>query len=179
MSRIGKVPIVVDKTLQVEVGSGSVTVKNSKNSMNIPVSENVNVEFKDGMIQLTRNGDTKEAKSQHGLYRSLIQNAVTGLSTGFTKTLILNGVGYRSAVKGKQLELNLGYSHPILHDIPAGIEVSVEKNTTVHIKGFDKQLVGQTAANIRSYREPEPYLGKGIRYSDEQIRRKAGKAAGK
>ena len=128
---------------------------------------------------LTRADDSKESKSLHGLYKVLLQNAVTGVSTGFTKSLEMHGVGYRGNVQGKKLELALGFSHPISFDIPEGIEIKVEKQTTVIVTGADKAQVGQVAAKIRGFRPPEPYLGKGVRYVGEHIRRKAGKSAGK
>lgn len=179
MSRIGKNPVIVDKAVQVNIAANIVTVKGAKHSLSVPVRPEVKVEFADGQIVLKRKDDSRTAKSLHGLYRALLQNAVTGVTKGFTRTLILNGVGYRAAVKGRSLELSLGFSHPIEFAIPAGIEIAVDKQTTINITGPDKGLVGQVAAKIRSFREPEPYLGKGIRYSDETIRRKAGKSAGK
>lgn len=180
MSRIGKVPVIVESSVQVTITpENEVIVKGGKSTQSVKMKPEITAKFEDGKIAVTRGDDSKNTRALHGLYRALIQNAVTGVTTGFTKTLILNGVGYRSAVKGKVLEMNLGYSHPIQFQIPEGIEIAVEKNTTVHVKGASKELVGQVAAQIRGYREPEPYLGKGIRYSDEHIRRKAGKAAGK
>ena len=180
MSRIGKAPVVIKDKVQVSVSPENVVeVKGPKYTLQVPVRTEINVKVEDGQVVLTRNDDSKSTRSLHGLYRSLVQNAVTGVSDGFQKTLVLNGVGYRSAVKGKVLEMNLGYPHPINFDIPTGIEIEVEKATTVHVKGADKALVGQTAAEIREFRPPEPYKGKGIRYSDEHIRRKAGKSAGK
>jgi large subunit ribosomal protein L6 len=128
---------------------------------------------------LTRKNETKEARSLHGMYRALIQNAVTGVGKGFTRTLELHGVGYRANVSGKKLEMSLGFSHPIVFEIPDGIEIKVEKQTNIAVNGADRGLVGQVAAKIRSFRPPEPYLGKGVRYADEKLRRKAGKSAGK
>lgn len=130
-------------------------------------------------VVLTREDDSSESKSLHGLYKVLIQNAVNGVSQGFSKALELHGVGYRANVQGKKLELSLGFSHPISYDIPEGIEIKVDKQTNVAVNGADKALVGQVAAKIRSFRPPEPYLGKGVRYVGEVIRRKAGKSAGK
>lgn len=184
MSRIGKNPVVIGKDVKVEVSgdkaSGQmITLKTSKASQVINLQPEITCTVTDADIVLNRVDDEKQSRAYHGLYRSLLQNAMTGLTTGWSKTLILNGVGYRSAVKGKVLELNLGYSHPINFDIPAGIAISVEKQTTVKVDGHDKALVGQVAAKIRGFRPPEPFLGKGIRYSDEHIRRKAGKSAGK
>lgn len=130
-------------------------------------------------ITLLRSAETKEVKSLHGMYRALVQSAVTGVTKGFTKTLELVGVGYRANVAGKKLELSLGFSHPIHFDIPEGIEVKVEKQTTITVTGANAALVGQVAAKIRGFRPPEPYLGKGVRYQGEHIRKKAGKSAGK
>ncbi|MFK8137292.1 MAG: 50S ribosomal protein L6 [Bdellovibrionales bacterium] len=180
MSRIGRAPVFVDSSIQVNITSDNVVeVKGSKTTLKVPMRTEVKAKFEDGQITFTRSDDSKSSRGLHGLYRALVQNAVTGVSKGFSKTLILNGVGYRSALKGKEIELNLGYSHAINFPIPAGIEVKIEKATTLIISGADKALVGQVAAKIRDLRPPEPYLGKGIRYSDETIRRKAGKAAGK
>jgi len=180
MSRIGKLPITIEKGVEVSLSPANiVTVKNGKNSELINVNSSIEVKIEGGELTLTRKNDEAQTRAYHGLYRTLISNAVQGVTKGWQKTLELNGVGYRSAVKGKVLELNLGFSHPIKFDIPAGIDVKVEKNTTVHISGSSKELVGQVAAKIRGYRPPEPYLGKGVKYSDEVIKRKAGKSAGK
>ena len=180
MSRIGKLPITIEKGVEVSVSDANVvTVKNGKSTEVINVNSSLTVKKEDGSVTLTRKNDEAQTRAYHGLYRTLIANAVLGVTKGWKKTLELNGVGYRSSVKGKSLELNLGYSHPIKYDIPAGIEIKVEKNTTINVSGSSKALVGQVAAKIRSYRPPEPYLGKGVKYSDEVIKRKAGKSAGK
>ena len=154
-----------------------VHVKSGQNLLKIPVNPIINVQVKDGSVVLTRKSDEPKVRAYHGLYRALIQNAVTGVSKGWTKTLILKGVGYKANVAGKNLEMSLGYSHPIKMEIPEGLTVKVEK-TNVTVSGADRAKVGQFSAQIRSWREPEPYLGKGIRYSDEVIRRKAGKSGG-
>lgn len=180
MSRIGRAPVVIKDKVQVNIGAdNTVEVKGPKTALKVAMRSDVSAKVEDGQVIFTRNNESKEAKSLHGLYRALVQNAVTGVSEGFKKTLILNGVGYRGAVKGKVIELNLGYSHPINFPIPDGIDAAIEKATTLTISGADKALVGQVAAKIRDLRPPEPYLGKGIRYEDEHIRRKAGKSAGK
>lgn len=179
MSRIGKAPVHFDDKVKVSVLNGLVSVKGAKEALSISLRPEVKATIEGSTVVLTRANDTKVAKSLHGLYRALIQNAVTGVSKGFTKTLEMQGVGYRANVAGKKLELSLGYSHPIHFEIPEGIEIKVEKQTTVNITGASKELVGQVAAKIRGFRPPEPYLGKGVRYSDEKIRRKAGKSAGK
>ena len=178
MSRVGKVPVTFGDKVSVNISGNLVTVKGAKNTESVEFSSHVDVKVEGSEIIVTRKDDSKECRARHGLYRSLIQNAVTGVTDGFTKTLILNGVGYRSAVKGKNLELALGYSHPIEFPIPDGIEIKVEKQTKVVVTGSSKALVGQVAAKIRSFRPPEPYLGKGVKYEDEYIRRKAGKSAG-
>lgn len=180
MSRIGKAPVIFDDKVQVTVTpKNEVIVKGAKSSLNIPMRPQVKASLDGKKVVLTRADDSKEAKSLHGLYRSLIQNAVIGLTKGFTKGLELHGVGYRANVSGKKLELSLGFSHPIVFDIPEGIEIKVEKQTGISITGASKELVGQVAAKVRSFRPPEPYLGKGVRYAGEHIRRKAGKSAGK
>lgn len=180
MSRIGKNPVEFDKTVNVTISPENVvTVKGSKVSQSVKLRPEVTASISDGTITLNRKDDTQTSRALHGLYRSLVQNAVTGVTKGFTKTLELNGVGYRASVAGKKLELTLGFSHPIIFDIPEGIEVKIEKQTQVSITGASKELVGQISAKIRSFRPPEPYLGKGIKYSDEKIRRKEGKSAGK
>jgi len=176
MSRIGKKPIAIPSGVEVSVAGTIVTVKKGNKSSTIETHGRVTVEVVDSNVVFTRIGEDKESSAFWGTYRALTNNAITGLSTGFAKSLEINGVGYRAAVKGKVLELQLGYSHPINYEIPAGLEISVEKNL-IHIKGADKQQVGQTAAIIRGYRKPEPYKGKGVKYTDETIVRKAGKTA--
>ncbi|MFV3408620.1 50S ribosomal protein L6 [Bdellovibrio bacteriovorus] len=180
MSRIGKAPVVFDNTVQVSVTpANEVVVKGAKSSLKIGMKPNVSAKIDGNKVVLTPNDETKESRAMHGLYRALIQNAVTGVTKGFTKGLELQGVGYRANVAGKKLELSLGFSHPVIFDIPEGIEIKVDKQTQLSITGPSKELVGQVAAKIRSFRPPEPYLGKGVRYTGEQIRRKAGKSAGK
>lgn len=180
MSRIGKAPVVFDNTVQVSVTpANEVVVKGAKNSLKIGMQPNVSAKIEGNKVVLTRKDDTKESRALHGLYRALVQNAVTGVTKGFTRGLELQGVGYRANVTGKKLELSLGFSHPVIFDIPEGIEIKVDKQTSISIIGASKELVGQVAAKIRSFRPPEPYLGKGVRYAGEHIRRKAGKSAGK
>ncbi len=178
MSRIGKLPIEITQGVEVTVNPGNeVSVKSGQNLLKIPVNPVINVQVKDGSVVLTRKNNEPKVRAWHGLYRALIQNAVTGVSKGWTKTLIFKGVGYKANVAGKNLEMNLGYSHPVKMEIPQGLTVKVEK-TNIIVSGADRAQVGQFSAQIRSWREPEPYLGKGIRYSDEVIRRKAGKSGG-
>lgn len=180
MSRIGRAPVIFDDKTQVSVTpSNEVIVKGAKTSLNIKMNPAIKAAIDGKKIVLTRKDDSKESRSLHGLYRALIQNAVTGTSKGFTRGLELQGVGYRANVAGKKLELSLGFSHPISYDIPEGIEIKVDKQTNISVNGANKELVGQVAAKIRSFRPPEPYLGKGVRYAGEHIRRKAGKSAGK
>ena len=180
MSRIGKNPVAFDSKVNVTITpKNEVIVKGAKHSLTVAMRPEIQAKVEAGKIVLTRKNDLKETKALHGLYRSLVNNAVTGVSTGFTKSLTLQGVGYRASVAGQKLELSLGFSHPVLFDIPKGIEVKVDKQTTVLVTGADKALVGQVSAIIRGFRPPEPYLGKGVRYTDEKIRRKEGKSAGK
>lgn len=179
MSRIGKYPINFDEKSNVTIAGQLVTIKGAKASLKYELDSRITAKLDGKKVVLTRADDSKESKSLHGLYKVLIQNAVTGVGTGFTKSLEMHGVGYRANVQGKKLELALGFSHPIIFDIPEGIEIKIDKQTTVVITGADKAQVGQVAAKIRSFRPPEPYLGKGVRYVGEHIRRKAGKSAGK
>ncbi len=179
MSRIGKYPINFDEKSNVSIAGQMVTVKGAKASLKLNLNSKITPKIDGKTLVLTRADDSKESKSLHGLYKVLLQNAVTGVSTGFTKALEMHGVGYRGNVQGKKLELALGFSHPVIFEIPDGIEIKVEKQTTVIVTGADKAQVGQVAAKIRGFRPPEPYLGKGVRYVGEHIRRKAGKSAGK
>ncbi|MEK2690163.1 50S ribosomal protein L6 [Bdellovibrio sp. GT3] len=180
MSRIGKAPVIFDNTVKVDVTpANEVVIKGAKSSLKIGMQPQVTAKVDGNKVVLTRKDDSKEARALHGLYRALVQNAVTGVTKGFTKGLELQGVGYRANVSGKKLELSLGFSHPVIFDIPEGIEIKVEKQTALSITGASRELVGQVAAKIRSFRPPEPYLGKGVRYAGEHIRRKAGKSAGK
>jgi large subunit ribosomal protein L6 len=179
MSRIGRLPVKVQDKINVEVQKSVITIKGGKNSQKVTMTGGIEAAVKDGFIVLSRKSDDAQSRALHGLYRSLIQNAMTGVTTGWTKSLTLNGVGYRANVAGKNLELTLGFSHPIKFPIPEGIEITVDKQTVLMIKGADKSLVGQVAAKIRDFRPPEPYLGKGVRYTDEVVRKKAGKSGGK
>lgn len=179
MSRIGKAPVVLDSGVQASVANGVITVKGPKTSLKIEMLPEVKAVVEGNKVVLTRSSETKQAKSLHGLYRALLQNAVIGVTKGFTRGLELHGVGYRASVSGKKLELSLGFSHPVIFDIPEGIEIKVEKQTAISVIGANKDLVGQVASKIRDFRPPEPYLGKGVRFAGEVIRRKAGKSAGK
>ncbi|MEZ0393027.1 MAG: 50S ribosomal protein L6 [Pseudobdellovibrionaceae bacterium] len=180
MSRIGKAPVYFDDKVQVSVTpTNEVVVKGAKQSMKVAMRPEVAAKIEGKKIVLTRNSDTKEARSLHGMYRALVQNAVTGVGAGFNRGLELHGVGYRASVSGKKLELSLGFSHPVVFEIPEGFEIKVEKQTAITVSGANRGLVGQVAAKIRGFRPPEPYLGKGVRYAGEKLRRKAGKSAGK
>jgi large subunit ribosomal protein L6 len=176
MSRIGKAPVEVPSGVNVEVSGQSVKVTGPRGELTVPVGRGVEVRQEDGSIVVDRASDAPDHKAMHGLTRSLVQNAVTGVTEGFTKTLQVAGVGYRAALQGRDVNLQVGYSHPVLVQPREGVEFEVPNATTIVVRGIDKQRVGQMAAEIRRVRPPEPYKGKGIRYSDEQIRRKVGKA---
>jgi large subunit ribosomal protein L6 len=176
MSRIGKAPVEVPQGVNVEISGRSVKVAGPKGELTVPVGGGVEVRQEDGSIVLERASDSPEHKAMHGLTRSLVQNAVTGVTEGFTKTLQIAGVGYRAALQGQDVNLQVGFSHPVTVTPSEGVAFEVPNPTTIVVSGIDKQRVGQMAAEIRRVRPPEPYKGKGIRYSDEQIRRKVGKA---
>ena len=178
MSRIGKKPVVIPKGVDVSLSGNDIKVKGSKGELAISVHPEMAVKVEEGEIVVERPSDEKKHKALHGLSRSLIQNMFTGVSEGFAKTLEIIGVGYRAEMKGKTLNLALGYSHPVDFDVPEGVTIETPNQTTIVISGADKQAVGQAAAVIRGFRPPEPYKGKGIRYQGEQVRRKAGKTAG-
>ncbi len=179
MSRVGKQPIEIPNGVEVKIEGKIVRVKGPKGTLSQEIRHDVAIELVDGTVVLTIDEDRKDLKSFWGLYRALIQNMVVGITTGFEKHLILEGVGYRAAVQDNDLVLQLGFSHPCVCPIPEGLSASVDKNTNVLITGADKQLVGIFAAFVRSKRKPEPYKGKGVRYKGEYIRRKAGKSGGK
>jgi large subunit ribosomal protein L6 len=179
MSRIGYSPITVPGGVEVSIDGATLTVKGAKGSLTRTFSDRVSFEIEDGVINVKRDGDDREARALHGLSRALLQNMVVGVSDGFVKELATVGVGYRANLQGKTLELQVGFSHPVHIEMPEGIEFEVPEQTKIFVRGIDKELVGQVAANIRSVRPPEPYKGKGIRYVDEQVRRKAGKAGAK
>jgi large subunit ribosomal protein L6 len=176
MSRIGNAPITVPGGVDVKVDGAEVTVKGSKGTLARTFPDKVKVSVSDGVISVARFDDEHESRALHGLTRALLANMVIGVSDGFSKELQTVGVGYRAALKGKTLELQVGFSHPVLVDAPEGIEIEVPEPTKIVVSGIDKQQVGQVAADIRAVRPPEPYKGKGIRYVDEYVRRKAGKA---
>lgn len=179
MSRIGKKPITLPAGVKVAINGKTVAVEGPKGKLNHTVPALISVKADGNVLNVERANDTQEASALHGLSRTLIDNMVIGVSAGFTKTLEIVGVGYRVALKGKSLDFNLGKSHPVVFEPPVGIEFAVEGTQKIHVKGIDKNLVGQTAADIRMLRKPEPYKGKGIRYSGERIIMKAGKTGKK
>ena len=177
MSRIGKLPITLPDNVDVNYTESEVTVKGKFGTLQTKIPDIIAITQDDKILKVSLKSESRSDRSLHGLYRTLINNMVIGVSEQFPLTLILKGVGYRAAVQGKQIVLNLGYSHPVTIDIPEQISVEVVQNTTINLKSCDKELLGLFAANIRSWRRPEPYKGKGILYQGEQIIRKAGKSA--
>ncbi len=180
MSRIGNQVLTIPTGVEVSVAEGNiVTVKGPKGSLTQTYSSELTITVENGEIKVTRENDKKQIKSLHGTTTALIKNMIVGVSSGFEKKLELNGVGYKALIKGKELNLSLGFSHPVIMEIPEGLSLEVPTNTEITISGIDKQLVGEFAANIRKKRPPEPYKGKGVKYKEEIIRRKEGKRAGK
>ncbi len=175
MSRVAKAPINVPAGVEVKLNGQEITVKGKNGELSREIHNSVAVAFEENVITFKPSGNATNAWAQAGTARALVNNMVVGANEGFQKKLELVGVGYRAALKGKVLNLSLGFSHPVDFEVPAGITIEVPSQTEVVVKGADKQLVGQTAANIRKWREPEPYKGKGIRYSDEYVRRKEAK----
>ena len=178
MSRVGKIPIQLPQGVALRLVDGVVQVEGPKGKLSQSLPRAVQVEVTGPAVHVRRDNDSREARSMHGLAHRLIQNMVRGVHTGFTRTLEIVGVGYRAEARGNSLYMSLGYSHPILFQLPAEVKAKVEKQTVITLESSDRQLLGQTAAMIRQLRPPEPYKGKGIKYSDEILRRKAGKAAG-
>jgi large subunit ribosomal protein L6 len=183
MSRVGKNPISLPKGVEIQTSGDTITVKGSKGQLSQKLSEGVTFEIQDGVLQVNRSNESKSQKALHGLYRSLINNMIKGVSEGYTIKQEVVGVGYKASNQGNLLELNLGYSHNIFMEVPSEITVKTEtekgKNPLIILEGCNKQLIGQVAAKIRSLRKPEPYKGKGIKFQGEQLRRKAGKSASK
>ena len=178
MSRIGKLPVPILKGVEAKQTNGTVTVKGPKGELTLNVHPDMSVVIEDAEIRVERPSDHKDHRALHGLTRSLIANMVEGVTEGYSKTLEIIGVGYRADAKGKGITLNLGFSHPIEYTPVDGIKLECPNQTTIVVSGIDKQKVGQTAAELRAFRPPEPYKGKGIRYQGEHVRRKAGKTAG-
>ena len=175
MSRIGRQPVSIPDGVTVSIGEGQLEVKGPKGTLTGPLPSEVSAEIEDGSVVFSRVGDTTDVRALHGLARALTNNMVIGVTQGFSKALQIEGVGYRAEMKGKELVLNLGFSHPVEMPVPEGLSVKVDGTTRLVVEGIDKQAVGQFAANIRELRPPEPYKGKGIRYEGEYIRRKVGK----
>jgi large subunit ribosomal protein L6 len=176
MSRIGKLPITIPDTVTVTYKDSQITVQGKFGSLELTIPEIIGIQQETNLLKVSLKNEAQNLRSLHGLYRTLINNMVIGVSEQFQLTLILKGVGYRAVVQGKEITLNLGYSHPVKMEIPEGISVEVVQNTTIQLKSCDKEKLGLFASNIRAWRRPEPYKGKGILYKDEQIIRKAGKA---
>lgn len=176
MSRIGKLPITIPDNVDINQNDSQIIVKGKFGTLETNIPNGINVTQDEGKLKVSVNENTKNVRSLHGLYRTLLNNMIIGVSKQFELTLILKGVGYRAAVQGKEIVLNLGYSHPVKIAIPNDISVEVVQNTTINLKSCDKELLGLFAANIRGWRKPEPYKGKGILYKDERIIRKAGKS---
>ena len=179
MSRIGKRPIPIPKDVQVAVHGRVVEARGPKGGLSHTVHELISVELADGQLIVRRASDSRQAKALHGLTRSLLANLVHGVRAGFEKRLEIVGIGYRAQLQGRVLTLSLGFSHPVVYPVPDGIQVEVERQTQLTIRGIDKGLVGQVAANLRAFRPPDPYKGKGIKYADEVVRKKLGKTGAK
>jgi large subunit ribosomal protein L6 len=176
MSRIGKLPIIIPENVDIHWSGSEITVKGKFGTLQTHIPETIGIQQDNNVLKVSLTNEGRNLRSLHGLYRTLIHNMVIGVSEQFQVTLILKGVGYRAAVQGKEILLNLGYSHPVKINVPESISVEVIQNTTINLKSCDKELLGLFSSNIRAWRRPEPYKGKGILYKDEQILRKAGKA---
>lgn len=175
MSRIGSKPVAIPAGVKVVLNGGNVTVEGKAAKLNMVIPAHVSVEIDGSTVNVKRDSDESESKAMHGLTRSLIKNMIVGVTEGYKKELLIIGVGYKAQLTGTKLTLNLGYSHVIIYNVPAGIKVTVTDNTKLLIEGADKQLVGEVAASIRKFKKPEPYKGKGVRYADEQVVIKPGK----
>jgi len=178
MSRIGKLPITIPAGVKVQVAGGVVRVEGPKGTLEHQLTTGVAVDVGEGTVQVGRTDESREARSRHGLTQRLVANMVQGVHAGFSRSLEIIGVGYRAEARGQALVFSLGYSHPILFQLPPGVQARVERPTFVTLESIDRQLLGETAARIRRLRPPEPYKGKGVKYANEVLRRKAGKAAG-
>ncbi len=176
MSRVGRMPITVPSGVKVSIADGVFVAEGPRGKVSERLLDGIPVEIEDGVVRVSRNGESGDLRSRHGLVRSLLANAVHGVAEGFSKNLEIHGVGYRAEVKGREIHLALGFSHPVIYSIPEGIEVEIDKQNRITVSGAKRQQVGQVAAEIRALRKPEPYKGKGIRYADEEVRRKVGKA---
>ncbi|MGH7827413.1 MAG: 50S ribosomal protein L6 [Candidatus Binatia bacterium] len=178
MSRIGKLPITIPNGVKVAVEAGAVRLEGPKGKLQTPIPGGIKVNVEGNIVQVEREVDQRKCRALHGLTRKLIANMAQGVSQGFNRVLEINGVGYRAEVKGQEIHVMLGFSHPVVFSLPAGVTASVERQTIVTLSSADRQLLGETAAKFRSLRPPEPYKGKGVKYREEVIRRKAGKAVG-
>jgi large subunit ribosomal protein L6 len=177
MSRIGRLPIPLEKGVKAELAAGTIRVEGPKGKLQLGIPPRFDVAIHDSRIEVRRPGDSQQERSMHGLLRRLIANMVEGAGKGFTKVLEISGVGYRADVRGSNIHFTLGYSHPIVYQLPPGVTARVDRQVTITLESADRQLLGSVAADIRKLRPPEPYKGKGIKYANEVIRRKAGKAA--
>jgi large subunit ribosomal protein L6 len=175
MSRVGKYPVEIPQGVQVAIAGGVLTAKGRLGELKLPLSDKVDTTVDGNKVTVKPRGNERQSRMMWGTTRALIANMVKGVSEGYTKSMEITGTGYRAAVQGKNLEMNLGYSHPVVFPIPDGIKITCERPTAIKVEGVDKRLVGQVALEIRNFRLPEPYKGKGVRYSDEVIRRKEGK----
>jgi large subunit ribosomal protein L6 len=175
MSRIGKIPVAIGQGIKVEIKDGTVKVEGPKGSLSLDYRPEVTMEMKDGTVMVSRTSDSKKARSMHGLYRNLVNNMVKGVSEGFKRTLVINGVGYRAEKKGNTIIFNLGFSLPIEYPIPEGVTVDIEGNNKLTLGSIDKEKLGQICSEIRNFRPPEPYKGKGVKFEEEHIRKKVGK----
>jgi large subunit ribosomal protein L6 len=176
MSRVGRMPIPVPAGVKVSIADGQFVADGPKGKVSERLLDGIPVEIEDGVVRVRREDDSGDMRSRHGLMRALLANAVQGAAEGFSKKLEIHGVGYRAEVQGRQIHFSIGFSHPVIYAIPEGIEVEIDKQNRMTVSGASRQRVGQVAAEIRQLRKPEPYKGKGIRYADEEIRRKVGKA---
>ena len=175
MSRIGKQPVALPAGISAQVADGTVTLKGPKGELSLKLPDTVAVALEGNVLNVARTGDDKQSRADHGTTRALLQNIVVGVKDGYSRDLEIQGVGFKANIAGNKLTLNVGYSHPVEYVVPAGVAVAVVDGTQIKVSGIDKQLVGQVSARIRSFRPPEPYKGKGVRYKDERVRRKAGK----
>src|SRR5215210_4381762 len=175
MSRVGKYPVTIPQGVQITLQGRTLVAKGKLGELKLPLTDDVEVEVKDAQVSVTPRRDDRRSRTMWGTTRSLVNSMVTGVSTGFTKNMEITGTGYRAAVQGKDLVMNLGYSHEIRYPVPAGIKITCERPTAIRVEGADKRQVGQVASEIRAFRPPEPYKGKGIKYENEQILRKEGK----
>ena len=175
MSRVGKYPVEIPAGVQVAIANGKLTAKGRLGELSLPLTEHVEAKVEGNHVSVAPKGGTTEARTMWGTTRAVVANMVQGVSAGFTKSMEITGTGFRASVQGKNLVMNLGYSHDVVYPVPEGIKITCERPTAVKVEGVDKRLVGQVAAEIRGFRPPEPYKGKGVRYTDETIRRKEGK----